>query len=284
MKQRLLRVLWGWFRHQILISEKPLPRHRTTGLDDEQFAELAQLVERQLPKPWDKPTGRPHALRFLEAIEVTCAYLRQNIVEEVLAEMYGVSQATVSRTINDLTDLVRMALDMFISNAEEAAAAIRGRVCLLDGSLAPCWSWATRQDLYSGKHKTTGHNFQVISDLDGNILAISEPVPGKCHDMAAMKETAFDVLLTLAGDVIADKGYQGSGYVTPVKKPQNDDLLVREHDFNTWVSGLRAAVERSVAHLKTWRILHTDYRRPIGTYRSSFNAAIGLYFFELSFS
>jgi len=277
-------MLWGWFRHQILISEKPLPRHRTTGLDDEQFTELARLVEQQLPEPSDKPTGRPHALRFLEALEVTCAYLRQNIVEEVLAEMYGVSPATVSRAINDLTDLVGAALDVFIPNAEEAAAAIRGRVCLLDGSLAPCWSWASRQDLYSGKHKTTGHNFQVISDLDGNLLAVSDPVPGKCHDMAAVKATAFDVLLAPAGDVIADKGYQGSGYVTPVKKPQNDELLVREHEFNKWVSGLRAAVERSVANLKTWRILHTDYRPSIGTYRSSSNAAIGLYFFELSFA
>jgi hypothetical protein len=261
-----------------------LPRHRTTGLDDEQFAELARLVALQLPGPWDKPTGRPRALRFLDAVAVTCAYLRQNIVEEVLGEMFGVSQATVSRVVSDLTGLVNAALDAFIPDAEEAAAAVRGRVCLLDGSLSPCWSWARRPDLYSGKHKTTGHNFQVISDLVGNVLAVSEPVPGKCHDMAALKATAFDLLLSVAGGVIGDKGYQGAGYLTPVKKPQGGELLMREMEFNNELSGLRAPVERAVANLKTWRILHTDYRRPIETYRSSFNAAIGLYFFELSFA
>jgi hypothetical protein len=38
-----------------------------------------------------------------------------------------------------------------------------------------------------------------------------------------------------------------------------------------------------VAHLKTWKILFTDYRRPLHTFLDSFHAAIGLYFFGLSF-
>jgi transposase len=198
--------------------------------------------------------------------------------------MFGVSQSTVSRAVSDLTELVEKALASFIPDAEEAAEAIKGRVCLLDGSLGPCWSWAGERELWAGKHKTTGHNFQVISDLDGNVLAVSEPVPGNRHDTVALEETGFDLLLKLAGDVIADKGYQGTGYVTPVKKPKGGELLMREEEYNSWVSGLRAAVERAVANIKTWRILHTDYRRPLKTYKSSFNAAIGLYFFELSFA
>ena len=46
----------------------------------------------------------------------------------------------------------------------------------------------------------------------------------------------------------------------------------------------RAPVERAVANLKTWRILFTDYRRPLKTFKSSFRAAIGLYFFKESFA
>jgi hypothetical protein len=49
------------------------------------------------------------------------------------------------------------------------------------------------------------------------------------------------------------------------------------------VSSFRAPVERAVATLKTWRILFTDYRRPLKTFKSSFRAAIGLYFFKESF-
>jgi hypothetical protein len=36
--------------------------------------------------------------------------------------------------------------------------------------------------------------------------------------------------------------------------------------------------------LKTWRILFTDYRRPLKTFNSSFRAATGLYFFKESFA
>jgi hypothetical protein len=36
--------------------------------------------------------------------------------------------------------------------------------------------------------------------------------------------------------------------------------------------------------LKTWRIPFTDYRRPLKTFKSSFRAAIGLYFLQGSFT
>ena len=40
--------------------------------------------------------------------------------------------------------------------------------------------------------------------------------------------------------------------------------------------------ERAVANLKHWRILFTDYRRPLKTFKSSFRAATRLYFFKES--
>jgi hypothetical protein len=38
-----------------------------------------------------------------------------------------------------------------------------------------------------------------------------------------------------------------------------------------------------MAHIKSWRIIHTDYRRPLKTYETSFRATIGLFFFRMSF-
>ena len=49
-------------------------------------------------------------------------------------------------------------------------------------------------------------------------------------------------------------------------------------------SSFRAPVERDVANLKIWRILFTDYRRPLKTFKSSFRAAIGLYSFKEGFA
>jgi hypothetical protein len=49
---------------------------------------------------------------------------------------------------------------------------------IVDGTLLPCWSWASHPELYSGKHKTTGMNVQVACTLDGNLAWISDAVSG----------------------------------------------------------------------------------------------------------
>ena len=135
----------------------------------------------------------------------------------------------------------------------------------------------------SGKHKTTGFNGQAIANLRGDLLFVSEPVTGHNHDMTALAETETADIIAAAYSGIGDKGYQGSEFITPFKKPQGGELLDWQKEFNTQVNKLRAPVERAIAHLKSWRILHTDYRRPLRTYVMSYRAAVGLYFFKLNF-
>jgi hypothetical protein len=136
-----------------------------------------------------------------------------------------------------------------------------------------------------GKYKTTGHGSLIITNLAGRIIFVSEPVPGNQHDMTKLKGSECEVILKTAGGAIGDKGLIGTDYiVTPVRKPQGSELYMSEHDYNNQVSSLRTPVERAVASLKTWRILFADYRRPLATFRSSFGAAIGLYFFKESFA
>ena len=68
------------------------------------------------------------------------------------------------------------------------------------------------------------------------------------------------------GGVFGDKGFIGTDYITtPIRKPECRELLQWEHEWNNRVSSFRAPVERAVATLKTWRILFTDYRRPLKT-------------------
>ena len=38
---------------------------------------------------------------------------------------------------------------------------------IIDGTLLPSWSWATRPELYSGKHKTTVVNMNAGGGLAG---------------------------------------------------------------------------------------------------------------------
>ena len=254
-----------------------------SGLSDEQLDELESRVAEQLTTPWDKGKGRPRGLTLREAIIVASGYMRQNIIEEVWAEIFGTSQPVISRAITEITPLIADATAEFRPSPEEASAAVRGQSALLDGTLAPCWSWKPIHLLHSGKHKRTGFNCQVITYPNGDVVYVSDPLPGRVHDMGALRKTPAETILAGALSVIADKGYQGSDYLTPIKKPAGGELLDWQKKFNSRIASLRAPIERAVAHIKAWRILHTDYRRPLHTYLSSFRAAIGLYFFKITF-
>jgi hypothetical protein len=63
---------------------------RMPGLDEEQLSELEYCVAELLKEPRDKGEGRPRELTLREALVVTCGYLRQNIVEEVWGDIFGV--------------------------------------------------------------------------------------------------------------------------------------------------------------------------------------------------
>lgn len=255
-----------------------------SGLSKEQIDELEYRVSRLLRKPWNKGTGRPPALTLREALIIVCGYMRQNIIEEVWAEIFDVSQATVSRCITLLTPLVGKATKRERPTRTAAERALKGAIALVDGSLWPCWSWKGMKLLWSGKHKTTGHGSLIITNLEGGVIYISDPVTGNQHDMRKLKWSAAEKILKKAGGVFGDKGFIGTSYITtPIRKPQFRKLLDWEKEWNRQVSSFRAPVERAIAELKAWRALFTDYRRPVGTFEASFHAAIGLYFFKGSF-
>jgi DDE superfamily endonuclease/Helix-turn-helix of DDE superfamily endonuclease len=255
-----------------------------SGLDEEQLDELEERAAQLLEMPWEKRVGRPRELTFREALIVACGYMRQNIVEEVWADIFDVDQSTISRIITSLTPLVEQATEEFRPVADEASEATRGAIALVDGTLWPCWSWDGESKLWSGKYRTTGHGSLIVTNLRGRITFVSEPVTGNQHDMRKLKGSV-EKILRKAGGVFGDKGFVGADYITtPIRKPECRNLLQWEHEWNNQVSSFRAPVERAVATLKTWRILFTDYRRPLKTFKSSFRAAIGLYFFKETFA
>ena len=124
--------------------------HRTFGLDAGQLDELEARIEDILPGPWAKGTGRPKSLSLREAIMVPLLYKRQNMVEEVIADLFGVSQGTVSEIIAKFTPLIAQATEEFRPDAEEAKQMTRGRLALVDGTLWPCWSWERTPEMWAG--------------------------------------------------------------------------------------------------------------------------------------
>lgn len=221
----------------------------------------------------------PPILGLYKCVVVTLSYLRRNRVQAEIAEAHGVSQPTISRAIAGMTPLLGAVLKEYVPTADDLDSRVQ---YLVDGTLVPCWSWAGHKNLFSGKHKTTGMNLQVACDLYGNLAWISDPIEGHRHDHAALGiHQALDTLDP--GNWLADKGYQGSGMITPFKKKsKTDELLPWQKEFNTAVNSIRATIERVIAHLKTWRILHTDYRRPLSTFRETIATVIALHFYKIA--
>ena len=150
---------------------------------------------------------------------------------------------------------------------------------ILDGTLLPCWSWAGRPELYSGKHKTTGINVQVACTIYGKLAWISDPVNGSRHDNYCQEESG--VLLTMdPKNWIGDKGYIGNNMITPYRKPAGGELLDWQKEYNSQVNKIRWMIEQVISHFKNWTIMHTDYRRPLKTFETTISAVIGLHFYR----
>ena len=156
---------------------------------------------------------------------------------------------------------------------------------IVDGTLLQCWSWADHPELYSGKHRTTGVNVQVACTLSGTLAWVSDPHDGRVHDTQALRRCGLlDVppadLLEGASPPqhIGDKGYIGLGMITPKRKPANLPLYPDDKAYNTTVNQVRYKIERVIANIKTWRVLHTGYRRPPETFRTTITAILGIIF------
>ena len=262
--------------HSILRNE-PTSMYHTTGFTGDQVDELCAQVRaaNEVAAEPEKVTWPP-ILGLFKSVVVTLTYLRRNRVQAEIGEAFGVSQPTISRAITTMTPLLEEALRPFVPTADELDDTTQ---YLVDGTLLPCWSWASHPQLYSGKHHTTGMNVQVAATLGGRLAWISDPIDGNRHDSHCLGESA--VLTGVdAGNWVGDKGYVGNNMITPIKKPPYRDPLDWEKEFNTQVNKIRWVIEQVIAHLKTWRILDTDYRRPIDTFRTTISAVIALHFWS----
>jgi hypothetical protein len=45
---------------------------------------------------------------------------------------------------------------------------------------------------------------------------------------------------------------------------------------------IRYLIEQVIANFKTWRIMHTDYRRPLDTFDTTISAVVGLHFSKMA--
>lgn len=252
-----------------------------TGLTGGQLTELAARVAGVIGDVV-KPGGRGAAAGLYKSVTMVVALMRTNITQEVAGEIFGCSQPTVSRR----WDLLRPVIAAVLANCvPDPGEILGGGTALADGTIAPTWDWKAIPDLYSGKAGYPGMNLQVASTLTGQVAAIGPvPVHGARHDAYAFAASGLKDLLS-GHDTAADLGYLGVDGITivPHRPPPGGHLHASQASFNKELSAIRAAAERAVASVKTWRILSEEggrYRAPIGKYPEMLAAVTGLFFFQ----
>ncbi len=162
---------------------EPLRYQSTTGLSSDQVVELVARV-------WQIAQCRqgrvlPPVVGLHRAVVITLVYVRQNLSQTVVGDLFGVSQPTVSRIYRSVLPLIGEALCL---HAPDLTEAVRGRIVLVDGTLVPTGNRAGHKGDYSGKRHRSGLNLQVASDMNGGLLGISAPRPGAMHDRKAFAE------------------------------------------------------------------------------------------------
>jgi DDE superfamily endonuclease len=233
----------------------------TTGLDHTQIQELVTRIHQVLTSRNGGDRGRRPLLGLYRRVVLTLVLLRQNLAQTVAADLFGISQPTVSRIYRTMLPLVEQVTCLHRPPIPEV---LRGRVVLVDGTLVPIGNRRTDKEThlsnYSGKSHKAGVIIQVLSNLDGRLLTVSEPQPGRTHDRAGFTLAGFDVLLADI-ETIGDLGYQGTPVIRPRRKrPGHTEHTPADQVWNHSISSLRVAVERAIGHLKNWKILATGYR------------------------
>ena len=249
-------------------QERAVTGKGITGLDRTQLSCLVEMVLGDT-----EISLAPRTLGPLAAVRATLMYLRTNTSQEAIAEIMGVSQPTISRAISVVTRIIARVLGPVLATVEEVP---HGGVHIIDGTLLPCWSWKDRTDLWSGKHKRAGLSLQVLVSPAGRLRWASDPLPGATHDTKAI--TTSGLLEEIDPSCcIADKGYIGTGVLTPYKKPPNSELTKAQKQANKSLNEIRYIVERTIAHIKSWKILAHDYRHPLHTFKETITATLALY-------
>ena len=120
------------------------------------------------------------------------------------------------------------------------------------------------------------YSLQVLVSPAGRLRWASDPLPGATHDTKAI--TTSGLLEEIDPSCcIADKGYIGTGVLTPYKKPPNSELTKAQKQANKSLNEIRYVVERTIAHIKSWKNLAHDYRRPLHTFKETITATLALY-------
>ncbi|MGX1676382.1 transposase [Streptomyces sp. NPDC055400] len=231
----------------------------STGLSPSCFGKLITLVRRKVP---DKPRrGRPRSLPLEDRVLLVAAYWRTNLTLCQLAPLFGVSKSAADRIIDHLGPQLAL---------QPRQRFAKGTVLIVDGTLVPTRDHAVAEQSKNYRYST---NDQVVIDADTRrVVVIGRPVPGNRNDCKAWEQSGAKAAVGRTV-TIADGGYPGTGLVMPHRRTPGEELPEWKQAHNRSHKQVRARVEHTFAHMKTWKILRDCRLKGDGAYHAMLGIA-----------
>lgn len=150
----------------------------------------------------------PWCLPLPDRVLLVAVYYRTNLTMRELAQLFGISPATVCRVIQRLRPLLAL-------EPVQRPVADTERLWIADGTLIPV---RDRKVGASSRNHRFSANVQVIIDADTRlVIATARSAPGNKADAHVWRES--DLPAIAAGTTVtADGAYLGTGLIVPHRK------------------------------------------------------------------
>lgn len=256
---------------------------------------LPELLTRRRQAQAERPDrkrvvggGRKRRLKPYQEVLLTLVYLRHNVSQAVVGELFGVSADTSENTFHEVIQMLRAVCPSSRFEAEkrwkksppswQPEAVDRVLIDSFETPIQRPSVNARQTRAYSGKKKCHTTKTQVATDATGDILDIDAGHRGPKADIRLYEESQVQEQYPNA-EKVGDKAYHSHDHpelVTPYKKPKGGELTPEQRAENRKIAQERIYVEHGIRRIKAFRILRQDYRLALGLFPLIAHAVVGL--------
>ena len=254
---------------------------------------LPEIAKRRAQQQHSQPDrkrrvggGRKRLLKPYQEVLLTLVYLRHNVAFCVVGTMFAVSADVAENTFHEIVAVLR---DLCPANRYDAEKRWTKKEpswkpekidqIIVDSFETPVPRSSDKEQqkrLYSGKKKRHTLKTQIVTDANGEILAIDAGHRGPTSDKRLYEESEVGAQFPQAAKM-GDKAYQGvEGMTTPQKKPRGGELSAAQKESNRQISARRVPVEHGIRRVKAFRIVRDEFRLGTGLFPMIASATVGL--------
>ena len=237
---------------------------RLTGVSIQDFQRIctqAQPIWETNVEGKKRIAGRPYGLGGLET-HILCIliYYRTYITQEFLGFLFDVDDSCVCRSIKRISRVLAPAISIKKDRSLSAEEAMDLIIDCTEQHIERPKSG--QKKYYSGKKKKHTLKTELQITGTGKIVHISNPHPGRDHDMTVR---AQGPPLPPHAQAYVDGGYQGlqkdhGNTEYPYKKSKHHPLTKEEKQYNRALASFRVRVEHKIRELKIFRFLKEQNR------------------------